>query len=139
MSARETIMNGTPDAARLRNDASLPEEMAKYPSVSCDPSHLSDLGRVRMKGSLPVWQAGELSAAMSAREALMNAPDANLEADPVAGAELSMAGIFASTRSMLALGNDEEAELVCAGTRKCLCWPHQTRLSVFVPPRHKHI
>ena len=65
-----------------------------------------------MKGRLPAWQAGELAAAMSAREAIMNAPDADLEADPVAGAELSMAGIFASTRSMLALGNDEEAELV---------------------------
>ena len=49
---------------------------------------------------------------MSAREAIMNAPDADLEADPVAGAELSMAGIFASTRSMLALGNDNEAEMV---------------------------
>ena len=49
---------------------------------------------------------------MAAREAIMNAPDADLEADPVAGAELSMQGIFASTRSMLALGNDEEAEMV---------------------------
>ena len=36
----------------------------------------------------------------------------DLEADPVAGAELSMQGIFASTRSMLALGNDEEADMV---------------------------
>ena len=62
-------------------------------------------------------QAGELDAAMSGREAIMNAPDADLEADPVAGAELSMQGIFASTRAMLALGNDEEAEIVRARMR----------------------
>ncbi len=60
---------------------------------------------------------------MSAREAIMNAPDADLEADPVAGAELSMAGIFASTRSMLALGNDNEAEMVCAQ------YPHMPSLA----------
>jgi len=63
---------------------------------------------------VPLLQAGELNAAMSAREAIMNAPDADLEADPVAGAELSMAGIFASTRSMLALGNDNEAAMARA-------------------------
>ena len=59
---------------------------------------------------------------MSARESVMNAPDADLEADPVSGAELSVQGIFASTRAMLALGNDAEAEMARMACSLCSAW-----------------